>query len=57
MNENFIYFVREDGNEVMEMMLESEILKYWTERWYERLMYPEDDTPPIFPDVRPDAGS
>ncbi len=43
-------------SEVMRMMLESEILKYWTERWYERLLYPEEDTPPIFPDIRPEAG-
>jgi len=31
------------------MMLESEILKYWTEMWYERLLNPEKEVAPIFP--------
>jgi len=39
------------------MMLESEILKYWTERWYEQLLDPDNDTPPIFPDIRPGPGA
>ncbi len=37
------------------MMLESEIIKYWTELWYERLMNPEKDIVPIFPHVPADT--
>ena len=39
------------------MMLESEIMKYWTERWYEQLLDPDNVSLPIFPDVRPSNGS
>ena len=38
--------------EVKAMMLESEIMKYWTEMWYERLMDPESEAVLIFPEMR-----
>ncbi len=39
------------------MMLESEMIKYWVERWYERLLNPEDDMPPVFPGIEGKSGS
>lgn len=37
------------------MMLESEIIKYWNEMWYEKLLNPEMRIVPIFPYVPPET--
>ena len=36
------------------MMLESEIIKYWNEMWYEKLLHPDKRIAPIFPYVPPE---